>query len=320
MRRKIGTAVVGLGVAGAFALGTGSASSHGYISTPPSRQALCAAGTVTDCGGIQYEPQSVEGPKGFPSAGPADGTICSGGNSRFAQLDDPRGGAWPATSVSGGQSYTFTWKLTAQHSTTDFSYYLTKNGYDPTKPLTRSEINTTPLPEGPLQRRPAAGDRGPPGHHPHRPHRQAADRRRVDDRRHGQRLLRLRGRPVLTFGSHLSALTLWGPVRAGAGTGPHGCPPSHGKSGMRARRAAARSAEDTAEEAADVAGDGVELAFQGEVARVEEVDLGLRQVARKARAPSGPKISSPAPQTASSGTWLVAEVLLQGRVEVDVGR
>ena len=92
MRKKLAAAAVGLGSLGALVLATGSASSHGYISTPPSRQALCAAGTVTNCGDIQYEPQSVEGPKGFPAAGPADGAICSGGNSRFAQLDDPQ--AW----------------------------------------------------------------------------------------------------------------------------------------------------------------------------------------------------------------------------------
>ncbi|MET9224178.1 lytic polysaccharide monooxygenase [Streptomyces sp. NPDC088197] len=145
MRKKISAAVIGLGVAGSFVLATGSASSHGYISTPPSRQALCAAGTVTNCGDIQYEPQSVEGPKGFPAGGPADGKICSGANSRFAQLDDPRNGGWPATHVTGGQSYTFTWKLTARHSTTDFSYYLTKAGYDPKKPLTRAMLNTTPF-------------------------------------------------------------------------------------------------------------------------------------------------------------------------------
>ncbi|MBD0739282.1 lytic polysaccharide monooxygenase [Streptomyces sp. CBMA29] len=145
MRKKISAAVIGLGVAGSFVLATGSASSHGYISTPPSRQALCAAGTVTNCGDIQYEPQSVEGPKGFPAGGPADGKICSGANSRFAQLDAPRNGGWPATHLTGGQSYTFTWKLTAQHSTTDFSYYLTKAGYDPKKPLTRAMLNTTPF-------------------------------------------------------------------------------------------------------------------------------------------------------------------------------
>lgn len=53
---------------------------------------------MTNCGDIQWEPQSAEGPKGFLSGGPSDGTICAGGNSRFAQLDNARGGTgWPAT-------------------------------------------------------------------------------------------------------------------------------------------------------------------------------------------------------------------------------
>ena len=47
--------------------------SHGYIQNPPSRSYLCSTGAVTNCGPIQWEPQSVEGPKGFPQAGPADG-------------------------------------------------------------------------------------------------------------------------------------------------------------------------------------------------------------------------------------------------------
>ncbi|MCK8676599.1 MULTISPECIES: lytic polysaccharide monooxygenase auxiliary activity family 9 protein [Streptomyces] len=145
MRQKIGTALVALGVAGASLMATGSASSHGYTDSPISRQKLCANGTVTGCGNIQWEPQSVEGLKGFPGAGPADGKICSGGNGPFAQLDDPRGGNWPATQVSGGQSYTFRWQFTARHRTTDFKYYITKNGWDRTKPLTRAALDPQPF-------------------------------------------------------------------------------------------------------------------------------------------------------------------------------
>jgi predicted carbohydrate-binding protein with CBM5 and CBM33 domain len=145
MRKKIGAAVIGTGIAVASVLATGSAQSHGYTNLPISRQALCANGTVTGCGDIQWEPQSVEGPKGFPSSGPADGKICSGGNTRFAQLDDPRGGQWPATRVTGGQSYSFTWRLTASHATTDFRYYITKSGYDPSKPLTRASLESQPF-------------------------------------------------------------------------------------------------------------------------------------------------------------------------------
>ncbi|WP_431044228.1 lytic polysaccharide monooxygenase auxiliary activity family 9 protein [Streptomyces sp. P1-3] len=146
MRRKISAAVIGVGLAAATVLATaGSASSHGYTDSPISRQKLCANGTVKNCGPIQWEPQSVEGPKGFPSGGPADGQICSGGNGQFAQLDDPRGGSWPATQVSAGQEQTFTWRFTAAHATTDFRYYITKNGYSPSQKITRANLELTPF-------------------------------------------------------------------------------------------------------------------------------------------------------------------------------
>ncbi|MFJ9029330.1 lytic polysaccharide monooxygenase [Streptomyces sp. NPDC102274] len=145
MRKKIGAAVVGLAVAGVSLLATGSASSHGYTDSPISRQKLCASGTVTNCGNIQWEPQSVEGPKGFPAGGPADGRICSGGLGQFAQLDDPRGGAWPTTKVSSGQSYNFRWQFTARHATTDFKYYITKNGWNSNAPVTRAALDSQPF-------------------------------------------------------------------------------------------------------------------------------------------------------------------------------
>ncbi|WP_251050289.1 lytic polysaccharide monooxygenase [Streptomyces sp. ISL-86] len=144
--RRAGVAALGVGIVAAVSLlGAPTASSHGYTDTPISRQKLCANKTVSDCGPIQWEPQSVEGYKGFPAAGPADGTICAGGHSEFAQLDDPRGGAWPTTKVTSGQSYGFRWQFTANHSTTDFKYYVTKNGWDPTKPLTRAALDPQPF-------------------------------------------------------------------------------------------------------------------------------------------------------------------------------
>src|SRR5436190_22409157 len=110
MRKKTKwyAAALGLTTAGAFVLSAGGASGHGYTDLPISRQKLCQNGTVTNCGDIQWEPQSVEGPKGFPGGGPADGQICNGGVRRFAQLSatrTPSGGAWPTSRVTGGQSY-----------------------------------------------------------------------------------------------------------------------------------------------------------------------------------------------------------------------
>ncbi|GLZ76313.1 chitin-binding protein [Actinorhabdospora filicis] len=126
-------------------LAGGEAYAHGYTNAPISRALYCQMGTARNCGPIQWEPQSVEGPKGFPNGGPSDGRLCSANLSQFGQLDDQRNGGWPANSVSGGSSYTIKWKLTAAHATTDFKYYLTKPGWNQTAKLTRSALNLTPI-------------------------------------------------------------------------------------------------------------------------------------------------------------------------------
>ncbi|MDB1087597.1 lytic polysaccharide monooxygenase [Streptomyces sp. ACA25] len=89
-----------------------TASAHGWITSPPSRQDHCATGRVTGCGGLQYEPQSVEAPKGSRQ--------CSGG-SGFTVLDDESKN-WPVTQV--GNSVTLQWRLTAAHSTSTWQYYV----------------------------------------------------------------------------------------------------------------------------------------------------------------------------------------------------
>jgi predicted carbohydrate-binding protein with CBM5 and CBM33 domain len=118
---------------------------HGYSTSPVSRALHCKQGAVKNCGSVQYEPQSVEGPKGFPARGPADGKICAAGDRRWAPLDDQRAGAWPALSVTSGQSFNFTWTLTAPHSTTSFRYFITKDGWDANQPVTRAALDTQPF-------------------------------------------------------------------------------------------------------------------------------------------------------------------------------
>lgn len=114
LKRKLAVALAAVGIAPFFVvMSAGTASAHGYISSPPSRQAVCAQGRMSNCGPIVYEPQSVEGPKGQYN--------CHAGLSQFAQLnDDSR--AWPTTSV--GNSVTFNWTLTARHSTTTWQYFV----------------------------------------------------------------------------------------------------------------------------------------------------------------------------------------------------
>jgi predicted carbohydrate-binding protein with CBM5 and CBM33 domain len=104
-------AVAIVGAAGSL-LAASPAAAHGYVSSPPSRQALCAQG-VMSCGQIKYEPQSVEGPKGLKT--------CNANVGPFAELNDDSKG-WPATNVSTSQ--TFTWVNTARHATANWEYWI----------------------------------------------------------------------------------------------------------------------------------------------------------------------------------------------------
>ncbi|TYB45578.1 lytic polysaccharide monooxygenase auxiliary activity family 9 protein [Actinomadura chibensis] len=113
MRRIIAYPLAALTAAASTIVVAGPASAHGYVSSPPSRQALCAAGAVADCGAIRFEPQSVEGRKGLRR--------CDGGVGRFSVLADESRG-WSAKNV--GTTATFTWVLTARHRTTTWEYFV----------------------------------------------------------------------------------------------------------------------------------------------------------------------------------------------------
>ncbi|CCH30819.1 lytic polysaccharide monooxygenase [Actinosynnema sp. NPDC047251] len=114
LKRKLAAVLAGVGIAPFIVVvSAGTANAHGYITSPPSRQANCAAGKVSNCGDIIYEPPSVEGPKGQQN--------CHGGDARWAPLNDDRK-AWPAASV--GDNVTFNWLITANHSTSTWQYWV----------------------------------------------------------------------------------------------------------------------------------------------------------------------------------------------------
>lgn len=116
---------------------TESASAHGYIESPASRAYKCKLGQNVNCGQIQWEPQSVEGPGSFPQSGPADGQITGAG--RYPELYAQTESRWSKVTLQGG-SNTFKWYLTAPHSTREWKYYITKKGWNPNKPIARSDL------------------------------------------------------------------------------------------------------------------------------------------------------------------------------------
>ncbi|MER8010023.1 lytic polysaccharide monooxygenase [Streptomyces sp. NPDC094149] len=72
-----------------------------------------------------------------------DGKLCSGGLPDYKGLDLARTD-WPATRLTPGATLTMKYASTIPHTGT-FKLYLTEQGYDPTKPLTWSELPDRPF-------------------------------------------------------------------------------------------------------------------------------------------------------------------------------
>ncbi|MFF2372427.1 lytic polysaccharide monooxygenase [Agromyces sp. NPDC058110] len=141
-RHRRPRALVALAVATALAtLGVAApAFAHGWIGGSASE--LTARQVMpgnTGLGAIQYEPQSLEAPGGFPETGPVDGKIASAGVAQFSELDAQSSTRWVKNQITPGP-HKFGWTYTAPHNTDQWRYYITKNGWNPNEPLKRSSF------------------------------------------------------------------------------------------------------------------------------------------------------------------------------------
>lgn len=127
------------------------ANSHGYVYSPPSRSCLChdrsneLSNDPSLCGPVRWEPQSVEGSCGFPSGGPPDGKLASGGQSLFSNLDKPSD-LWSVNFINYTNSryveQTFRWRITAVHKSVKFRVFVTNENYNATDhPLRRDDLH-----------------------------------------------------------------------------------------------------------------------------------------------------------------------------------
>ncbi|WP_318370777.1 N-acetylglucosamine-binding protein GbpA [Enterobacter sp.] len=118
---------------------------HGYVESPPGRAYQCKLGKNSNCGAVQWEPQSLEQSSGFPESNtPPDGQLASAGRDTYAQMDEQSPTRWAKTAIKSGMN-AFTWYHTAPHKTTNWRYYITRQNWDPSKPLTRSAFESTPF-------------------------------------------------------------------------------------------------------------------------------------------------------------------------------
>jgi Lytic polysaccharide mono-oxygenase, cellulose-degrading/Chitin recognition protein len=125
-----------------FASRTGVVNAHGFVTI--SRNQMCKDNSNTNCGLIVFEPQSLEAVKGYPGSGPPDGQLASAGLARFVELDQQSADRWRKTNVSRG-SFSFTWQFTANHATSGYQYYMTRNGWNANAPLTRAQFDSSPF-------------------------------------------------------------------------------------------------------------------------------------------------------------------------------
>lgn len=141
--KKFASTIIGASLLTALgvAMAAGPANAHGYVGGEriKDRGALCASGVNKNCGAVQWEPQSLEAPKGFPAAGPRDGHISSADQEKFRELDEQTSDRWAKNEITNGP-LDMTWTYTAPHLTSGWTYYMTKQGWDPNAPLTRAEL------------------------------------------------------------------------------------------------------------------------------------------------------------------------------------
>ncbi|MGW0828083.1 lytic polysaccharide monooxygenase [Streptomyces sp. NPDC002845] len=154
-RRRTTTAIAVAGTVplALTALAAAPAAAHGSMGDPVSRVAQCyaegpenpasdACAAAVAAGGTQalYDWNGVRigDANGRHQELIPDGRLCSADNEAFKGLDLARAD-WPATGVSSG-SYTFRYRVTAPHKGI-FKVYLTKAGYDPSRPLAWDDLD-----------------------------------------------------------------------------------------------------------------------------------------------------------------------------------
>ncbi|NBE55521.1 lytic polysaccharide monooxygenase auxiliary activity family 9 protein [Streptomyces boluensis] len=157
-RRTVATvAALGIAPLALTALAASPAAAHGSMTDPVSRVSACfAEGPESPQSAACKAAVAASGAQAFydwnevniaDAAGKhreiiPDGKLCSAGRDKYKGLDLPRAD-WPASELAAGK-HTFRYKATAPHKGS-FELYVTKDGYDPSKPLKWSDLESEPF-------------------------------------------------------------------------------------------------------------------------------------------------------------------------------
>lgn len=156
-RRTAARIAAGLAPLAVAAYAVVPAAAHGSMTDPVSRVAACyAEGPESPKSAACKAAVAASGAQAFydwnavniaNAAGKSrslipDGQLCSAGNGKYKGLDLARAD-WPASPMSAG-AHTFRYKGTAPHKGS-FELFVTKDGYDPSKPLKWSDLEPAPF-------------------------------------------------------------------------------------------------------------------------------------------------------------------------------
>ncbi|CAM5657489.1 lytic polysaccharide monooxygenase auxiliary activity family 9 protein [Streptomyces narbonensis] len=155
--RRTTAAVTASAVLALSGLASGSAFAHGSMTDPVSRVSACyaegpeaprseACKAAVAASGTQafydWNAVNIANAAGKHRELIPDGKLCSAGNDKYRGLDLARSD-WPASRLESG-AHTFRYKGTAPHRGS-FELYVTKDGYDPSKPLTWADLGAKPF-------------------------------------------------------------------------------------------------------------------------------------------------------------------------------
>lgn len=140
MKKALLTTALTLGfIVGGATLASTVSDAHGYVSSPGSRAYFGSAkgGKLNlNVGRAEWEPQSIEAPKNTFITG----KLASAGVTGFDPLDEQTATRWHKSDIATGP-LALTWTLTAQHRTSTWDYYMTKQGWNSNQPLNISNFD-----------------------------------------------------------------------------------------------------------------------------------------------------------------------------------
>ncbi|MEU6487312.1 lytic polysaccharide monooxygenase [Streptomyces sp. NPDC046887] len=158
-RRRTAAAALALGIGPLALAGLAAtpAAAHGSMTDPVSRVSACfSEGPESPKSAACKAAVAASGTQAFydwneVNIGDAagrhrqiipDGKLCSAGRDKYKGLDLPRAD-WPSSKLAAG-NHTFRYKATAPHRGS-FELYVTKDGYNPSKPLKWSDLEARPF-------------------------------------------------------------------------------------------------------------------------------------------------------------------------------